>query len=122
MGEVRQPGTYPLSGDMSLVEAIAGAGTLPSSSGEAVIVHAGGKASGPTLPTNDAAKDIVRVDLRELQNGVQSQNAVLRDGDTIFLPRAESIYVYGEVKNPNAYSLPQNPMTVLQALSRWPAA
>src|SRR5262249_50870647 len=42
VGEVRTPGTYPLSGNMSLVEAIARAGsTLPSSSGEAIIVHAG---------------------------------------------------------------------------------
>jgi hypothetical protein len=75
---------------MSLVEAIAGAGTLPSSSGEAVIVHAGGKASGPTLPTNDAAKDIVRVDLRELQNGAQSQNAVHPACPTSGLPGLHS--------------------------------
>ncbi len=104
---------------MTLIEAIARAGTLPSSSGEAVIVHAGTKAAGPVLPTNADArdKDTVRVDLRELQNGTLADNVNLRDGDTIFLPRAESIYVYGEVKNPHAYSLPQKNMTVLQALS-----
>src|SRR5919199_392960 len=40
VGEVRTPGTYPLSGDMSLVEALARAGsTLPTASDEAVIVH-----------------------------------------------------------------------------------
>jgi polysaccharide export outer membrane protein len=118
MGEVRQGGPYPLSGDMNLVEALARAGTMPSASGEVIIVHAGANAVGPTLP--GAATDtnnIVRVELRDLQNGVLSQNAALRDGDTIYLPRAETIYVYGEVKNPNAYSLPQKNTTVQQALS-----
>jgi polysaccharide export outer membrane protein len=120
VGEVRTPGTYPLSGDMNLVEALARAGsTLPSASGEAIIVHpsAGGKASGPTLPTQDSATDIDRVDLHDLQNGVFSQNAALRDGDTIFVPRAESVYVFGQVKNPGAYALQQRNTTVLQALS-----
>ena len=118
VGEVRQPGTYPLSGDMSLIEAISRAGsTLPSASGEAVIVHAGEKASGPTLPTQPDDKNVVRVDLRELQNGAFSQNAALRDGDTIFVPRAETIYIFGQVKNPNAYALQQRNTTVLQALS-----
>src|SRR5213594_2971389 len=83
IGEVRTPGSYPLSGDMNLVEALARAGsTLPTASGEAVIVHpANPGLSGPTLPTQDGAENIVRVDLRDLQNGVFSQNAALRDGD-----------------------------------------
>ncbi len=118
VGEVRTPGTYPLSGNMNLVEALARAGsTLPTASGEAVIVHAGDNASGPTLPTQDDAANIVRVDLRDLQNGIFSQNAALRDGDTIFVPRAESVYVFGQVKNPGAYSLQQKNTSVLQALS-----
>src|SRR5215471_1738407 len=117
VGEVRTPGTYPLSGNMSLVEAIARAGsTLPSASGEAVIVHAGENASGPTMPTADA-KDVVRVNLRDLENGSFSQNASLTDGDTIFVPRAQSVYVFGQVKNPGAYSLQQQNTSVLQALS-----
>ena len=47
------------------------------------------------------------MDLRELENGVLSQNAALRDGDTIFVPRAESVYVFGHVKNPDAYAMQQ---------------
>lgn len=118
VGEVRSPGTYPLSGDMNLVEAIARAGsTLPTASGEAVIVHAGENASGPTMPTRDDAGNMVRVNLRDLENGVFAANAVLADGDTIFVPRAESVYVFGQVKNPGAYPLQQKNTTVLQALS-----
>jgi polysaccharide export outer membrane protein len=69
------------------------------------------------VPNPEDDGSVVRVDLKELQNGVFSQNASLRDGDTIFVTRAETIYVYGEVKNPNAYALPQRNTTVMQALS-----
>ena len=118
VGEVRTPGTYPLSGNTNLVEALARAGsTLPSASGEAVIVHAGENADGPTMPTQTDDPDIVRVDLRELENGTFSLNARLLDGDTIFVPRAQSVYVFGQVKTPGAFSLQQQSTTVLQALS-----
>jgi polysaccharide biosynthesis/export protein len=118
VGEVRTPGTYPLSGNTNLVEALARAGsTLPTASGEAVIVHAGENAEGPTMPTQTDDKDIVRIDLRELENGAFSQNARLLDGDTIFVPRAQSVYVFGQVKTPGAFSLQQQSTTVLQALS-----
>src|SRR4051794_27895554 len=88
VGEVRSPGTYPLSGNINLVEVLARAGsTLPSASGEAVIVHAGENAAGPTMPTTDDSKDLVRVNLRDLENGTLASNAALRDGDTVFVPR-----------------------------------
>jgi polysaccharide export outer membrane protein len=118
VGEVRTPGTYPLSGNMNLVEALARAGsTLPTASGEAVIVHAGENASGPTMPVSDDMKDLVRVNLRDLEKGTLTSNAALRDGDTVFVPRAQSIYVFGQVKNPGAYAMQQTDTTVLQALS-----
>src|SRR5436305_1211463 len=92
--------------------------TQPSASGEAVIVHAGNSATGPVIPTTDPDDpNVTRVNLRELENGAFSQNVVLRDGDTIFVPRAESIYVFGQVKNPGAYGLQQKNTSVLQALA-----
>ena len=118
VGEVRNPGTYTLSGNMNLVEALARAGsTLPTATEEAVIVPARGNASGPRMPDGQDANDVVRVNLRDLENGVFSQNAVLHDGDTIFVPRAESVYVSGQVKSPGAFSLQRKNTTVLQALS-----
>jgi polysaccharide export outer membrane protein len=119
VGEVRTPGPYPLSGDMNLVEAIARAGsTLPTASGEAIIVHPTSPGvSRPTLPAQAPDANVVRVDLRELQNGVLSANTVLRDGDTIFIPKAESLYVFGQVRNPGAYALQQKSTSVLQALA-----
>lgn len=118
VGEIRNPGTYPLTGDMSLIEAIARAGsTVPSASGEALIVRAknGAAAVGPQMPGNESV-EVRTVDLKELQSGALSQNFALRDGDTIFVPRAEAIYVFGQVKSPGAYAI-QRHTTVLQALS-----
>lgn len=125
VGEVRTPGAYMLSGDMRLVEALALAGsTLPTASGEAVIVHSSeaavvveptlGRFASEDLEDED---NILRVDLRELENGDPSQNVPLRNGDTIFVLRAESVYVFGQVRNPGAYSIRQKQTTVLQALS-----
>ena len=120
VGEVRTPGTYTLTGDMSLIEALSRAGsTTPNASTEAVIVRAAeGKApTGPTLPSQADASKAIRVDLKDLQSGALSQNVALKDGDTIFVPRAETIYVFGQVKNPGAYALQTKDTTVLQALS-----
>src|SRR5438128_1522795 len=40
VGEVRQAGTYPLTGDMTLIEALARAGsTTATAGGEALVVH-----------------------------------------------------------------------------------
>lgn len=108
IGDVRQPGVYPLSGDMRLIEALALAGsTLPTASGEVVVARAsrGGQ-----------PQHTVRLSVRELEEGLLMPDLVLRGGDTIFVLRAENVYVFGQVRNPGAYPLAQNTM-VLQALS-----
>jgi polysaccharide export outer membrane protein len=119
MGEVRQPGPVALTGGMTLIEALARAGsTLPTSSGEVSIVRAAraNPEEGPAMPGQDAATELFRASIRDLQSGSLSQNIELHDGDTIFVPRAELVYVFGEVKNPGGYAV-QKSTTVLQALS-----
>jgi polysaccharide export outer membrane protein len=89
---------------MRLVEALALAGSSTAmASGEVVIVH--------------ESSESERVDLRELENGDLSRNVLLMNGDTIFVHRAESVYVFGQVRNPGAYPFRQKTTTVLQALS-----
>ena len=123
VGEIRSPGPYPLTGDMTLIEALARAGSMtPDAGGEVLIVRlrAGAKTDAPVLPDGDAGAEegteVMRVDVKELQSGRLSRNVQLRDNDTIFVPRAELVYIFGQVKNPGSYSL-QKGMTVLQALS-----
>jgi polysaccharide biosynthesis/export protein len=118
MGEVRQPGPVPLSGGMTLIEALARAGsTLPSSSGEVTIVRPPQGVRGPVMP-DAAAPDgkMFRASIRHLESGSLQQNMELRDGDTIFVPRAELIYIFGQVRTPGSYGI-QKDTTLLQALS-----
>jgi polysaccharide export outer membrane protein len=69
----------------------------------------------PTLPEHgDAA--IEHVNLREIEDGRLSRNVMIRDGDTIFVPRIDRFFVVGMVRNAGAYPLERN-MTVLQAIS-----
>jgi polysaccharide export outer membrane protein len=119
VGEVRQPGTYSLTGNMTLIEALARAGsTMPTAGHEAIIVRqpAGATADKPLLPNQARGSEVERVDIKDLQTGTGDINVALRDGDTIFVPKAEAVYVFGYVKNPGAYPLHKD-TSVLQALS-----
>jgi polysaccharide export outer membrane protein len=119
VGEVKNAGSYALTGDMTLIEALARAGSATeAASGEALIVRpkTGVRRDGPLLPDQEDGTEVIRVDIKELQSGRLSQNAQLQDNDTIFVPRAELVYVFGQVKNPGAFPL-QKGTTVLQALS-----
>jgi polysaccharide export outer membrane protein len=117
MGEVRAPGPVPLTGGMTLIEALSRAGsTQPTASGEVAVVRAQQGAKGPLMPNQESGTEVFRASIRTLESGSLSQNIELRDGDTIFVPRAETAYVFGQVKNPGGYAL-QKDTTVLQALS-----
>lgn len=115
-GEVRNPGSYALTGDMTLIEALAKAGsTTPSASDEVVVVR-GGKGAEQAATPGDG-RDTRRINLKNLQSGAAaSENLALRDGDTIFVAKAELTYVLGQVKNPGSYAI-RSDTTVLQALS-----
>ena len=117
-GEVRGPGAYPLTGDMTLIEALAKAGsTTPTASEEVVVVRGTRGADGPAALDAAGDKEIQRFNLKELQSGKASaKNIGLRDGDTIYVARAELVYVFGEVKSPASYPI-KTDTTVLQALS-----
>jgi polysaccharide export outer membrane protein len=118
MGEVRSPGSYSLTGDMTLIEALSRAGsTTPQASDEVLIVRpkAGTTAGGPVMPNQEDA-EIIRVNVRELQAGSLSQNVTLKDGDTLVVPKAQAVYVFGQVRAPGAYAAEKG-TTVLQALS-----
>jgi polysaccharide biosynthesis/export protein len=119
MGQVRQPGSYPLSGGMTVIEALARAGsTTPDAAAEALIVRpaGAGRPSEAAVAERAAASDVTRVNLNDLQSGVIASTLSLHDGDTIFVPRAETIFVSGYVRSPGAYPIGRA-TTVLQALA-----
>src|SRR5439155_760616 len=84
VGEVKSPGAYPLGANMTLMEALAQAGSTTSDAGdEAVIVRSspGRAAAGPVLSDTETNSEVVRVQLGELEAGSLSQNLRLRDAD-----------------------------------------
>ena len=112
LGEVRAPGEYQLTGEMTLLSALARAGaTTPAAGHEATIVRPRKNPKPGEDPT-----EIIRVDLTELQAGDMSLNVPLRDGDTINVPKALSVFVAGQVKSPGAYAVEPG-ATVLQVIS-----
>jgi polysaccharide biosynthesis/export protein len=120
MGEVKQPGSLQFTGSMTLIEALARAGSTTERAGMvAVIVHSSGASGTPAPAQNPSASssDTISVNLQSLQTGALSQNVVLRAGDTIFVPRAETVFVSGEVRMPGEYVIRTSGMTVRQAVA-----
>ncbi|HMD34291.1 MAG TPA: polysaccharide biosynthesis/export family protein [Vicinamibacterales bacterium] len=118
-GNVQQPGMFPLSDGMTIVEALVKAGA--GAAAQAVIVRSK-TAKGPLMPDAGGDAEVIPVNLRELEKdferGKLTRNVMLQDGDSIFVPRVDRnrIFVTGQVKLPNAYSVPEG-TTVLQAIS-----
>jgi polysaccharide export outer membrane protein len=118
LGEVRAPGAYPLTGDMTVIEALSRAGSVTAAAADEVLIVRptdGSSADGPRTEA-DADADVIRVNVRELQAGELSQNVALRHGDTLVVPKARAVYVFGQVRAPGAYPVDKG-TTVLQALS-----
>ncbi|MGH9384231.1 MAG: SLBB domain-containing protein [Vicinamibacterales bacterium] len=120
MGEVRAPGPYQFAGELSLIEALARAGSTATTAAPQVLVirpARDNESSGPILPSDKADAEVIRINLSDLQSGgLTRSNITLRDGDTVFVPRAQLIYISGQVRNPGAYPV-ESGMTLLQALS-----
>ena len=119
VGEVHTPGVVPLTGNLTLVEALTRAGSLTENAGGALqVVRAapGSVSVGPTLPNATGATVVLRASVQLLLRGQFATNAELNDGDTIVVPRAQSVSVLGQVKNPGAVPY-EFDMTVLRAVS-----
>jgi polysaccharide biosynthesis/export protein len=118
VGEVRAPGRYPLTGEMTLIEALAQAGSTTATAGsELLILHAvDPRAAEQAQPGATPANRTTHVNLADLQSGKLANNIILREGDTIFVAKAERFFVTGHVRNPGAFTWERG-MTVLQAMS-----
>jgi polysaccharide export outer membrane protein len=120
VGQVRLPGPVPLTGELSLVEALGRAGSVTDEAGsELIIVRRApdaARSSGPVLPNQPGAGETVRVRMDEIRSGTLKQNHALQDGDTIFVPKAERIYVLGQVRSPGSYTYSSD-LTVFEAIA-----
>ena len=109
LGQVGTQGPVVLDRAYSVAEIIARAGGLAADAAETVVI-ARPKAGGGT--------ERISVDLTELTGGVPSAEALqpIRPGDVIYVPRAATFSVIGEVTRAGLYRLTRD-MTVQQALA-----
>jgi polysaccharide biosynthesis/export protein len=111
VGEVTRPGSYSLSGRMTVLELLSKAGPTSAAGAEVVIVRPKIAVTGPLVPldltgaptsdTTDQA-DLIRVNIRDIQMGQLDKNVLVRPNDTVFVTQAARIFVTGEVKTPGA--------------------
>jgi polysaccharide export outer membrane protein len=108
LGQVAKPGKYPLEQAKNRVsEVLALAGGITPQGADVV-----------TLITNENGQERRKeVDVPALLRGDDPQkDLVVRNGDTIFVPRYPVFYIYGEVKTPGQFRLERD-MTVRQAIA-----
>lgn len=107
LGHVRTPGSFPVDGDTTLLEALTLAGGLGES----------GSLEGATVVRNG---QLLPIDLAALvKGGDVSRNVYMRKGDLIYVPDAASlkVYVLGEVQKPTPVPLTDGKVSLAEALA-----
>jgi polysaccharide export outer membrane protein len=95
-GEVRSPAELRVTGSMTLLRALAQAGS-PLSSASSELTIARQKKSGAGAASAEAS-EVIRVNWRDLQTG-RANDVTLQDGDVIYVPKAQTFYIEGYVRN-----------------------
>lgn len=117
MGNVHAPGQYPLTGNMSVLGMLAAAGS-PTSAAASYVVISRAAGSDPPLPQQGTGgASSLRISIKDLQTGQLPDGFSLRDGDTINVPKAETVTVIGHVKTTGPIVLEGN-MTVYEVIAR----
>jgi polysaccharide export outer membrane protein len=107
LGQINNPGNYPLEGKNTVVDLIARAGGLTHDAADVIF-----------LVKNSADGKPVRheIDLLQFYDGDMTQNIPVTKGDTLLVPKMDTFYIHGEVKRSGEFRLEKG-MTVVQALS-----
>jgi polysaccharide export outer membrane protein len=102
LGQVKNPGSYPLRQPTTLIDAIASAGGLHSAN-----------LSGKTKDLADLGRSVLirdgkmmSINFRKLiEGGDMAHNVYMKPGDYVFLPATgkEKVYVLGSVNSPTAF-------------------
>jgi polysaccharide export outer membrane protein len=109
LGEVRTPGRYTIESNTTVLEVLAQAGGGTADCADIVYV---------LRPDPKGAVARYAVNLKGLADGNGGMSTpTLRGGDSVYVPRADRFYIYGEVQQPNMYKLEPG-MTVVQAIAR----
>lgn len=121
LGAVNKPGAYPLTGRATLLELISRA--------EGAVMQEGHGRAGRILillrphdglnsTQNHREITTKTLDLHQLLvKGDLSLNFEVRDKDTIYIPKTDSVYVFGEVKQPGEIQMLGEDLTAAEAIA-----
>ncbi|MEA3223077.1 MAG: SLBB domain-containing protein [Thermodesulfobacteriota bacterium] len=119
MGEVNNPGTYPVSKENTLLFILSQAGGATRDAGEEVVIIRPKNRSPRGITLKEAElkrEEIIKVNLKDVLSGDIKHNVIIREGDSIVVPKMSYFFVMGEVKKPGKYNLDRG-TTVLMAIS-----
>jgi len=114
-GEVRSPAELRMTGGMTLLKALAQAGSPMSSASSLLTIARQKKPGAPAAHAGEDVSDVITVNWRDLQVG-KTADIALQDGDVIFVPKAQTFYIQGYVRNGGSYVLEPG-TTVEQAIA-----
>jgi len=107
LGEVKNPGVYPLLGAHGLLDLISAAGGETTSAGKDV-----------TVTHRDDPDHPVIVRIESKPGSTAAFNVDVRPGDNIIVSHAGIVYVLGDVGKPGGFLIENNDrLTVLQAIA-----
>ena len=109
IGEVKNPGRYVVESNIPIFDLLAEAGGITENASDTVYL----------IRTDKEGKETrFEINLKGLAKGSMPVNAqALKAGDSVFVPRAEQFYIYGEVTTPGKYRVEPG-MTVVEAIAR----
>ena len=109
LGEVGTPGRYTIESNETIFDLLAQAGGTKETSADVAYLM---------RPDKNGNMERFEVNLKSFtreQKALPTQ--LLQGGDSVYVPRAEQFYIFGEVTAPNMYRIEPG-MTVIQAIAR----
>jgi polysaccharide biosynthesis/export protein len=113
LGAVTTPGSYPLTAQERILNAISKAGGIKETGAgkKAKIVRT------EMANTSGEKQIVIDIDLQGILQGTDPHaNMLLCDKDTLFIPTAESFYIIGQVKSPGSYPLIDRELTLVEGI------
>lgn len=106
LGQINNPGNYPLEGESGILDILARAGGVTKEAADVI-----------TVVKKEGGKSVKhQIDLKRFYEGDMSEDIQITAGDVVLIPKMDTFYIYGEVKSPGIYRLERG-MTTMQALS-----
>ena len=107
LGQVKSPGTYPITTPQSILRVLSLAGGLTEVADRHVTIKRRGAPTEVTYYVANDAKEAL------------ADIPMVHPGDTVLVPRAPTVYIMGDVSRPGGYAIATNNshITVLQAIA-----